>query len=410
MELKRMNLSDIKSLFYITHKDNVDSILCHGILSHEEIEREKIPAKKIYDKDVVNIRERKTLPNGKNLTEYANLYFQPRNPMLYRVLHESGGGDFIKGTESIVLLEIDKQVLKEPDVYISTGNAATTYAEFLPAGKGLIKLNKIILEDNAWWNDLTDGKTKIMAECLKEKTVEAKHIKAIYCGSETVREEMEAIARNTHHISAISDKIKFFQPNKTYPLNTKIKLVKGDMFFSSAQTLTISVNTVGVMGKGLASRTRYQFPDVFVEYQDLCRKKTLKMGKPYLIKREKSIDELLAYQQENLTVKNNYKWFLLFPTKSHWKNRSDFEGIKKGLFYMKENYKKWGIKSIALPALGCGLGKLDWKDVGPLMCSCLDQMDIQSIIYLPMESEIPEQQLQKEFLLGGNARDLFSGS
>ena len=52
------------------------------------------------------------------------------------------------------------------------------------------------------------------------------------------------------------------------------------MFFSKMQTLTISVNIVGVMGKGIASRARYQFPDVFVYYQDLCKRKELKMGTP----------------------------------------------------------------------------------------------------------------------------------
>lgn len=171
------------------------------------------------------------------------------------------------------------------------------------------------------------------------------------------------------------------------------------MFFSNAQTLTISVNTVGVMGKGLASRARYQFPDVFVEYQDACRFKKLRMGKPYLIKREKSLDEVLAYEPSTLANRNSLKWFLLFATKYHWKNDSNFAGIEKGLQWLVENYRKEGITSIALPALGCGLGKLSWERVGPLMCNYLNKMDIKSFIYLPMEKHPPEKQLKASFLL-----------
>lgn len=64
------------------------------------------------------------------------------------------------------------------------------------------------------------------------------------------------------------------------------------------QTLAVSVNTVGVMGKGLASRVKYQFPDVYVRYQDVCKTRELELGKPYLYKRESSLDSLLADEGE----------------------------------------------------------------------------------------------------------------
>lgn len=59
----------------------------------------------------------------------------------------------------------------------------------------------------------------------------------------------------------------FFQPSKVIPLLSNLSLLEGDMFFSRAQTLTISVNTVSVMGKGVASRAKWQFSDVYVNYQ-----------------------------------------------------------------------------------------------------------------------------------------------
>jgi O-acetyl-ADP-ribose deacetylase (regulator of RNase III) len=68
-----------------------------------------------------------------------------------------------------------------------------------------------------------------------------------------------------------------------------------------------------------------------------------------------------------------------------------------------ENYKSEGIKSLALPALGCGLGNLEWKDVGPVMCSRLSKLEIPVVIYLPREREIPAEYLSAKFLLGKSA-------
>jgi O-acetyl-ADP-ribose deacetylase (regulator of RNase III) len=65
-----------------------------------------------------------------------------------------------------------------------------------------------------------------------------------------------------------------------------------------------------------------------------------------------------------------------------------------------ENYKKEKITSIALPALGCGLGNLEWGEVGPLMCKYLSKMDIPTWVYLPSEKMVKDEQLTKNFLLG----------
>ncbi|MGQ9926100.1 MAG: macro domain-containing protein [Chloroflexaceae bacterium] len=90
---------------------------------------------------------------------------------------------------------------------------------------------------------------------------------------------------------------------------------------------------------------------------------------------------------------------MLFPTKRHWKERSDPAGIEKGLQWLVEHYKTEGIQSIALPALGCGLGGLDWKEIGPLMYRYLTKMDITASTYLPQEQPIDPQFLTREFLL-----------
>jgi len=171
------------------------------------------------------------------------------------------------------------------------------------------------------------------------------------------------------------------------------------MFLSRMQTLTVSVNIVGVMGKGLASRAKYQFPDVYVFYQDLCKSGKLKMGKPYLYKRESSLDFILVDEPEKLPNFNLQTWFLLFPTKRHWRQFADIRGIEEGLKWLLNNYKDEGIRSLAIPALGCGLGWLEWGYVGPILCKYLSKMEIPVKLYLPMEKRIPDEQLDKKFLL-----------
>ena len=153
------------------------------------------------------------------------------------------------------------------------------------------------------------------------------------------------------------------------------------------------------MGRGVASRAKYQFPDVYVYYQDSCRSRKLKIGKPILYKREKSFDLETADESQTLKNKNTTTWFLLFPTKGHWRFRSKISYIEEGLRWIVENYQKEGIKSLALPALGCGLGGLQWKEVGPLMCRYLSILKIPVCIYLPSEKIIPDSQISPDFLL-----------
>ena len=150
-----------------------------------------------------------------------------------------------------------------------------------------------------------------------------------------------------------------------------IQTINRDIFKTSEQTITIPVNTVGVMGKGLAGRTKHQFPDVYEEYQWACHSKELSIGKPFLYKRKG--ERYIPYFAP---------WFLLFPTKGHWKNPSKIEYIERGLLWLKKNYKGLGITSLAVPALGCGEGKLKWEDVEPIIVKELNKLDIPVKIYL----------------------------
>ena len=241
-----------------------------------------------------------------------------------------------------------------------------------------------------------------MAECLVPGSIPPDFIHSVYVANHHVADRVRAILSSSN-IPIIPEPNLFFIPAKRYRITQDLFLAEGDMFFSNMQTLTVSVNTVGIMGKGLASRAKYQFPDVYVVYQDACRKKWLKMGKPYLYKREASFDDELIDEPGTVLTPNGVKWFLLFATKHHWRENSDINGIEEGLRWITANYKSEGIKSIVMPALGCGLGNLDWKDVGPIVCRYLVQLEIPVAIYLPREREIPQEFLKREYLLAEKA-------
>ena len=137
-----------------------------------------------------------------------------------------------------------------------------------------------------------------------------------------------------------------------------VKVLVGDIFNSEAQTVTNTVNCVGVMGKGIALEFKKRFPDMFADYEERCKRKEVELGKPYLFSRlfPPSI--------------------LLFPTKDHWRAVSSLAAIEEGLKHLKANYKRWGITSLAVPPLGCGLGELEWNIVGRTLYKHLQELDI----------------------------------
>ena len=392
MTTRKRKQVDVKGLFYITHKDNVASILRHGLLSHSSVLDRSLQYQAIYDSEIVSNRKNKLTPNGHSLWDFANVYFQARNPMMYRVIHEKGAND-------LAVISFNSRVLDIPSVFVTDGNAANSATSFYNKHEGIKALvDSWDIITGEWWNSVDGSKRKIMAECLVPSCIPPEYIHTVYAPSHRAAEEIRS-AIGLSQTPIVPEPNLFFVPARRYRITPNLFLAEGDMFFSNMQTLTVSVNVVGIMGKGLASRTKYQFPDVYVAYQDACRRKTLRMGKPYLYKREASFDEELVDEPSSISSPNGVKWFLLFATKSHWRENSDLPGIIKGLEWVSRNATKEGIKSLAMPALGCGLGNLEWKDVGPAMCQHLASIDIPVSIYLPRERDIPSEYLRPEYLL-----------
>ncbi|TAK61124.1 MAG: DUF4433 domain-containing protein [Dehalococcoidia bacterium] len=371
-------------------------MLQRGILSHSQMESEGISFTAIYDAEIVSSRKSRLTPNGSSLWDYANLYFQPRNAMLYRVALE-------KGVDEICVIGVRPSVLNGHDILIADGNAASYQSNIHQPPVATKAVPQIMRQvDKEWWSDADGSKREMMAEALIPDRVSPEHLTAVYVGSDSALAKAQGAVGSA--LPVTREPHMFFKPRREIHLTPLLSVGEGDLFFSGKQTLTISVNTVGIMGKGLASTAKWRFPDVYVRYQDLCRRKVLRMGRPVVVKREKSLDDELADDPRTMANGNHETWFLLFATKEHWRNNADLAGIEKGLQWLLDNYKSEGITSLALPALGCGLGNLSWRDVGPLMCTYLSQTSLCTWISLPSKPEPPPQELTPEFLLGSGAQ------
>ena len=159
---------------------------------------------------------------------------------------------------------------------------------------------------------------------------------------------------------------------------------KGDLFESSAQTLVNTVNTVGVMGKGIALEFKRRFPEMFADYQRRCEAGQVRLGEPYLWR------GLIE------------PWVINFPTKDHWRSVSRVADIERGLAYLAEHVGEWGVTSLAVPPLGAGSGGLDWATVGPTIFRHLDQLPIPVVLYAPLDA--PDEQATVDFLAAHTPR------
>ena len=143
--------------------------------------------------------------------------------------------------------------------------------------------------------------------------------------------------------------------------------MQSSIFDSKAELLLCPVNCVGVMGKGLALSFKQKFPTLFYQYKQLCDKNLVRIGYVNI-------------------VSDSDKFIGLFPTKAHWKNPSQLSFIKSGLDDLR--LKIDDFESIAIPALGCGLGQLNWQDVKPLLVGLSETLKNTKVeLYPPLGSK-----------------------
>lgn len=161
-----------------------------------------------------------------------------------------------------------------------------------------------------------------------------------------------------------------------------MELRRGDILESQAEALVNTVNTVGVMGKGVALQFKRAFPDNYRAYAKACKQDEVEVGKVFVFDRH---------------TLENPRYIVNFPTKQHWRGRSKIEYIQTGLEDLVRQVRDLQIRSIALPPLGCGNGGLDWDEVRALIEEASDRVpEVTFFVYEPQESKEPKSLAARE--------------
>jgi len=146
-----------------------------------------------------------------------------------------------------------------------------------------------------------------------------------------------------------------------------IELTAGNLLEANAEALVNAVNCVGVMGKGIALQFKRVYPQNYAFYRAACQRGEVRLG------------VMLIYVNSGAS---RPRYIINFPTKRHWKDRSRIEDIEAGLGALAQEIQQLGIRSAAIPPLGCGHGGLNWKDVRPRIQQALAPLeDVRVLLY-----------------------------
>lgn len=148
-----------------------------------------------------------------------------------------------------------------------------------------------------------------------------------------------------------------------------VKFMSGDLLRANVEALVNTVNTVGVMGKGIALQFKQAFPANFAAYEKAAKREEIIPGKMHV------------FETGQFT---NPRYIINFPTKRHWRGKARLEDIEAGLQDLIRVIRERQIRSIAIPPLGCGFGGLDWNEVRPIILAALEQVpDVEAWLYAP---------------------------
>ncbi len=148
-----------------------------------------------------------------------------------------------------------------------------------------------------------------------------------------------------------------------------VEFTTGNLLKADAEALVNTVNCVGVMGKGIALQFKQAFPENFRVYERACKAGNVQPGHMLVV----PTGELLGPY-----------FIIIFPTNRHWRGKSQLKDIKLGLKALVDEVRKLGIRSIAVPPLGCGNGGLEWSIIRPLIEQSFAELpDVRTLVYQP---------------------------
>lgn len=147
-----------------------------------------------------------------------------------------------------------------------------------------------------------------------------------------------------------------------------ITFTQGNLLAARAEALVNTVNTVGVMGKGIALMFKERFAENFHRYAAACKAKEVRTGKMFVT----PVHEL-----------DGPRWIVNFPTKQHWRSPSRLEWVQEGLQDLRRFLLEQHIQSVAIPPLGAGNGGLEWAEVREQIERALGDLDIDILVFEP---------------------------
>jgi O-acetyl-ADP-ribose deacetylase (regulator of RNase III) len=154
-----------------------------------------------------------------------------------------------------------------------------------------------------------------------------------------------------------------------------IRFGRGNLLTQEVDALVNPVNCVGVLGKGLALQFKRAFPEMVAPYEQACAAGEVMPGTVHVVDRG-------AAQRP--------RWILNVPTKRHWRNPSRLDDVTAGIRALADKIRELGIRSVAVPPLGCGNGGLDWSDVQTILLDELGTVDAEVILFAPAGAPAPE--------------------
>ena len=154
------------------------------------------------------------------------------------------------------------------------------------------------------------------------------------------------------------------------------ELTRGNLLDADVETVVNTVNTEGIMGKGIALQFRKAYPENYEVYRRACKAGEVQPGR------------MFVFDRNTLTPP---RYIINFPTKRHWRHKSRLEDIDAGLIALVAEVRRLGIRSIAVPPLGSGLGGLPWPEVRRRMQEAFEQVpEVRWLVYEPAGAPDPQ--------------------
>ena len=329
-------------IYHIVHVDRLASISADDLLCDAQVRRQRRSGTTI---GMDSVKQRR-LANpvkcrpGLNVGDCVPFYFCPRSIMLYVIFKkEHQSLSYRGGQEPIVHLVADLQETvdwaerNERQWAFTLSNAGSGYFDDYCDLAQLQKINREAIEAR---NHFHGHRSSASACTPRMRTTKP---------DAPLLQPHTSLPSRSGHVGTID----------TRQLVMTMRFATGDILAEGAEALVNTVNCVGVMGKGIALQFKKAFPENFRAYAKACQRGEVKLG------------AMFVFRTGTVT---NPRYIINFPTKHHWRSNSRIEAIDMGLKDLARVIRAHGIRSIALPPLGCGLGGLDWGNVRPRIEGC----------------------------------------